>query len=700
EAGWGGWSRERPLLEGKPWLDATGGGAGWYWLGRAREETGDDAGAADAYGRYLRASPASDPDGLRVTAELRHALTLLHAGRAEEGAAALQALRRRSPATVGWAPLLAAEALAKSGDTARVRELAVGAGRAAPPERVATALVDAYVRAGNPAAGRALALAELPHAATGEERAGVLAAAGRAAREARDVDAARADFRRALAASTSSPGAGLAAAGLEALGGLAADDRLAMAAVFTARGAPAKAAAQLRAWLALPGGTPAQRAQASFGLGRALFLAGSYRDAAATLAPLADDAAPLGPKAAYLLGRAQMRGAPGSASATFLALAARFPRSDEAAHGLFLAADAAQDRGDVAGSTALYRRIVAQRPDSWRAGQAAARIAGPALVRGDAAGAAQVWDGLLGAATDPAVQAQAAYWAGRAHLASGDAAGARDRFRRARQADPVSYYAVLAARRLNEPYWPARLAPAPAADASLARRAEESLAAADLLRDAGLYRDAEAEADRVVRRAGDDPGMLYALAEALVPLGFPVRSVRIARRLEAAGEKPNERLLRILYPYNYREMLAGEARERGLDPFLVAALTRQESVFEPRALSGAGARGLMQVMPSTGAGLAAGAGVEGWTPELLFNPEVNAHLGTRYLGAQMRRYDGKLPYVFSAYNAGEGRVRKWSAYPEARDMEVFTERIPFDETRDYVKILTRNIALYRGLYGG
>jgi len=133
---------------------------------------------------------------------------------------------------------------------------------------------------------------------------------------------------------------------------------------------------------------------------------------------------------------------------------------------------------------------------------------------------------------------------------------------------------------------------------------------------------------------------------------------------------------------------------------LVAALTRQESVFEARALSGAGARGLMQVMPSTGAGLAAGAGVEGWTPELLFNPEINAHLGTRYLGSQMRRYGGKLPYVFSAYNAGEGRVRKWSAFPEARDMEVFTERIPFDETRDYVKILTRNIALYRGLYGG
>jgi len=66
----------------------------------------------------------------------------------------------------------------------------------------------------------------------------------------------------------------------------------------------------------------------------------------------------------------------------------------------------------------------------------------------------------------------------------------------------------------------------------------------------------------------------------------------------------------------------------------------------------------------------------------------------------MSRYDGSLPSVFSAYNAGPHRIDTWKSLPEYSDEELFTERIPFRETRDYVKILTRNIELYRGLYGG
>jgi soluble lytic murein transglycosylase len=107
----------------------------------------------------------------------------------------------------------------------------------------------------------------------------------------------------------------------------------------------------------------------------------------------------------------------------------------------------------------------------------------------------------------------------------------------------------------------------------------------------------------------------------------------------------------------------------------------------------------MQVMPETGRALARGAGIPQWDAELLFNPEINVHLGTRYLAEQMRAYNGSLPYVFSAYNAGPHRVTQWQRFPERRDAELFTERIPFAETRGYVKILTRNIALYQGLYG-
>jgi soluble lytic murein transglycosylase len=146
-------------------------------------------------------------------------------------------------------------------------------------------------------------------------------------------------------------------------------------------------------------------------------------------------------------------------------------------------------------------------------------------------------------------------------------------------------------------------------------------------------------------------------------------------------------------------MLAAEAREKELDPFVVAALVRQESLFKARISSPVGARGLMQVMPETGRGLARGVGIDNWDAELLYQPEINAHLGTIFLAEQMDRWDRSLPSVFSAYNAGPHRVDVWQHFPEYDDEELFTERIPYRETRDYVKILTRNIAIYRGLYG-
>jgi soluble lytic murein transglycosylase len=222
----------------------------------------------------------------------------------------------------------------------------------------------------------------------------------------------------------------------------------------------------------------------------------------------------------------------------------------------------------------------------------------------------------------------------------------------------------------------------------------------DLLRDAGFPDDASAEADRLVAAAGADRATLYTLAEALAERGYSQRAIRIGLRLQAA-EATNRRLLRIIYPFPYRTLVTEEARDVGLDPFIAAALIRQESMFEARITSPAGARGLMQIMPATGRALAADAGLAHWDAEVLYHPEINVHLGIAYVARHMHSYDGALPSVFSAYNAGAHRVAWWSAFPEyGEDDELFTERIPFRETRDYVKILTRNHALYRGLYAG
>jgi soluble lytic murein transglycosylase len=699
EAGWGGWSNVRALLEGKPWLDRVEQGGGWFLLARAREEAGDGTGAADAYARYLAAARGASADE-RAVVELRYGLVLLRGGRVDEGVAALERLRAHAPAAQGWAGVLAAEALVARGDTARVRAL-VGAGVAEAPLRAQRARVAAARAANDPRGARALALAFHARAADPADRAALATLAAQAALAAGDTATARPELRQAMADAPSSAAAVEAARALLALGGLAPTDHLSVAVVYDRNGNDGRAADEYRAWLGTGAGSPEARRDVTLRMGRALFAAGRFAETVSVLSGLSGAPPEAAAEASYLAGRATYR-TRGRAAATqaLLATAQRYPGQPASADALYLAADLGDDAGDDAAAMALYRRVAAEYGASPRAGEALMRLGGAALLSGDWGGAAQ-WYGQY-RTRYPAgdLWLQATYWEGRALAARGDAAGARQRWREVRAKETLSYYTVRAAERLGEGYWPIPLAPAVPDDAAAVERVRGWMETLDLLRQAGLWREAEDDVARRVREAGTERALLYPLAEALEQRGFAPQGIRIGLALRGAGAAVDARLARILYPFPFREMVAAEARERGLDPFLAAAVIRQESSFKPRALSRAGAMGLMQVMPSTGSGLAEGEGIRGWDRELLFNPEINVHLGTRFLAAELRRWDGDRTLAFIAYNAGPGRAARWRAFPEFRDRELFTERIPFAETRDYVKILTRNTAIYRGLYGG
>lgn len=696
EAGWGGWSNVRSLLEGKTWLDRVEQGDGWFLLARAREEAGDAGGAADAYARYLAASGETEQ---RAVAELRYGLVLLRAGRVDPGVAVLERLRAHAPAAQGWAGVLAAEALVARGDTARIRSL-VGNGVAEAPLRAQRARVAAARAANDPRGARALALAFHASAADSASRAALATLAAQAALAAGDTGAARAELSQALADAPASAAAVDAARTLLALPGLAADDHLSIAVVYDRNGNPARAADEYRAWLSAGAGTPEARRDVTLRMGRALLAANRFAEVASVLSGLTGAPPAAAAEASYLVGRAQYRTRGRAvATQTLLETARRYPGQPASADALYLAADLADDAGDGAGAMALFRRVAAEYPASPRAGLALMRLGGAALLSGDWQGAA-TWYGQY-RTRYPAGELwlQASYWEGRALAARGDAAGARQRWREVLGKEPLSYYSVRAAERLGQRYWPIPLAPAVPDDPAAVERVRGWMETLDLLRQAGLWREAEDDVARRVREAGTDRALLYPLAEALEQRGFAPQGIRIGLALRNAGVAADPRLARILYPFPYREMVAAEARERGLDPFMAAAVIRQESSFKPRALSRAGAMGLMQVMPSTGAGLAAGEGISGWDRELLFNPEINVHLGTRFLASELRRWDGDPVLAFIAYNAGPGRARRWRTFPEFRDRELFTERIPFAETRDYVKILTRNVAIYHGLYG-
>jgi len=210
--------------------------------------------------------------------------------------------------------------------------------------------------------------------------------------------------------------------------------------------------------------------------------------------------------------------------------------------------------------------------------------------------------------------------------------------------------------------------------------------------------DAEArfEYDAADAAAGGSPDRLAATATAFLRIGQASRAMRLAQKLIDGGQR-DAQAYRLLYPVVDRAELSRDAKAHDLDPALVAGLIRQESSFSPRAVSIAGARGLMQVMPAVGEEISRSLKFPLWSPALLLDADANLELGTAHLSSYMQRY-GALPRVLAAYNAGGARVARWSSRAGVDDPELFIERIPFVETRDYVRLVMRNAELYRKLY--
>jgi len=154
-----------------------------------------------------------------------------------------------------------------------------------------------------------------------------------------------------------------------------------------------------------------------------------------------------------------------------------------------------------------------------------------------------------------------------------------------------------------------------------------------------------------------------------------------------------------LFPRPWWTEVKQYAGANQLDPFLVASLIRQESEFNPAAISSANALGLMQLLPSTGRKLARQMKVRRYSNQQLLTPKLNLQLGTRYFRELMDHFNGRLEYALAAYNAGSDRVDSWLAAGNFRDPQEFVESIPFSETREYVQAILRNAVVYRQLYG-
>jgi len=154
-----------------------------------------------------------------------------------------------------------------------------------------------------------------------------------------------------------------------------------------------------------------------------------------------------------------------------------------------------------------------------------------------------------------------------------------------------------------------------------------------------------------------------------------------------------------LFPRAYWSDLKRSASSNGLDPYLVASLIRQESEFNPNAVSRANAVGLMQLLPKTGKAVAREVKLKRYNASQLYTPAVNMELGTRYFRGMVDKFGGSFEYALAAYNAGSERVEEWLGEGKYRDPQEFVESIPFTETREYVQAIMRNASVYKQLYG-
>lgn len=442
-------------------------------------------------------------------------------------------------------------------------------------------------------------------------------------------------------------------------------------------------------------------AEARMNVGELYFHGGGYRAAAAQFLALAKKK--LGNTRWYLAWLNYRLGRYRQARDAFLRLR-RGSKYNRARYS-YWAARAHGQLGEFDGAQALYTRIATQTPNSYYAYQARARLAEmgrplPPIVddpcQEDACDPAGPSDdavtplGLLTKRHPNVPGLREAY-----ELAAiGEVRQAKWRLRAIRD-EQVSYYRAGRPggwRFMFKPYVDNRKDEERAEWARLIDPADDAIKRSRTQVDA-------------LRSASRDRSFRAQLRDGFVALGdwYYVRRMsyneadRVVDPPEDAQKNP---LWRMRYGRAYRALIEAKAAKYGLEPLLLWAFMTVESAYNPWALSRVGARGLMQVMPHTGALIADRMAWRNFGTALLFEPEVVIEMGAWYVHQLLSKFDGQLPFAIAGYNAGPHRVASWLDAKGALPMDEFIEEIPYNEARAYTKKVLKHLMLYRRIYEG
>jgi peptidoglycan lytic transglycosylase len=469
-------------------------------------------------------------------------------------------------------------------------------------------------------------------------------------------------------------------------------------ALFEAHRYPESVSA-LKAYLArVPSGEEAGLARVR--LARASLALGRRADASLALAGVGAES-PYAAEADFT--RARIKAAVGPADEAYSAVAATHPSSPWGEEALLALANNYQKDARDDEALPYWRRLLAEYPDGQYAERAAWRTSWADYRAGRFEDAAQALERTARLRPETWSTAGFLYWAGRSRAALAQNDRARQLFDETVLRFKYSYHGLRARDALAKmPHQTgaatgptlASSDPAPADDIPEPQRTRVRQL---------LLTNRLDEAASELRALPASPKAQATIAWTLWKRGKLRPAITAMKRaypewISEAGDRLPAEVWRILFPIEFKDPLVAKASAEGLDPALVAALILQESTFDPGALSRAGARGLMQVIPATGRKLARDMRVP-YRHAALHDPKTSLDFGTLYLRQMADRFDNRAERVLAAYNAGPHRVDAWTALRPEQSAEEFVESIPFSETRAYVMIILAGREQYRRLYG-
>lgn len=423
------------------------------------------------------------------------------------------------------------------------------------------------------------------------------------------------------------------------------------------------------------------------------------------------------------------------AAQTLLDFVDHTPSSDISANYLISVARIYERGGQPDNALQIWARIANEYPGSEQASVAVFALGVIYYRNGDLPKALDSFNRSLAASIPGVDKARAYLWIGKTQSALGDKESAAAAWREAQTRDPGGYYGErardllmerapfappssvnfkvdLAAERKDADSW-VRLTfnLPPETDLSgLGPLAEDPrmIRGAELWQ-LGRYDDARAEFEnlRAEFEANRNGEGSYRLANYLLELGLYRPAILAARQtLSSAGlDEHNESMMAPLYFSHvrygayYDDIILPSAQANNLDPLFLYSVIRQESLFEGFAMSNAGARGLMQIIPSTGADITAQIR---WPPNYsdkdLYRPDVSVVFGAYYLARNRSLFEGDLYAALAAYNGGPGNAIEWQKLSNG-DPDLFLESVRFEETRNYLRNIYEIYVIYRRLYG-